>query len=231
MEKEIKHPFLFIILAILAVVLGAIGAGRMLDEKINVFTAEERVIIRQSDSVMYVCELGKDDVVLRTPSVDMTEMELKSVPLKTLIKKMMWTVQDPSQDGVGIAAPQVGVNKRVICVQRLDKDGEPFECYLNIHIDRLYGEQVSGYEGCLSVPPYRGLVSRYDSVAVSYLRPGKKKVVHENIGGYTARIFQHEIDHLDAVLYVDRADTVFVNEAWAEERTGYDYAKPEWWPR
>ena len=197
----------------------------------NAFCPEERVIIEKSDSLMYVCELGKDDQVLRTVSVDLTPRELKSEQLETLISKMMFTVQDPSQGGVGIAAPQVGIDKRIICVQRLDKEDEPFECYLNIHIDKLYGELLSGYEGCLSVPPYRGHVSRYDSVAVSYLRPGAREVVREKIGGYTARIFQHETDHLEGTLYTDRADTVFVSEAWAKEREGYDYAKPEWWPR
>ncbi len=206
-------------------ILGGCGANN------NAFSHEERIIIEQSDSVMYVCELGKDDQALRTVSVDLSNRELKSEELETLISKMMFTVQDPSQGGVGIAAPQVGVNKRVICVQRLDKEEEPFECYLNIHIDKLYGDLISGYEGCLSVPPYRGLVSRYDSVAVSYLRPGMKKVMHEKIGGYTARIFQHEIDHLDAVLYIDRADTVFVSEAWAKEREEFTYSRPEWWPR
>ena len=148
--NEIKHPFLLMTLVTIALILAFWGSYRMLYEKSNVFSRLERAIIRQSDSLMYVCELGKDDVVLRTPSVDLTEMELKSVPLKTLIKKMMWTVQDPSQGGVGIAAPQVGVNKRVICVQRLDKEGEPFECYLNIHIDSLWGAIVLGTEGSVA---------------------------------------------------------------------------------
>ena len=229
--NEIKHPFLLMTLVTIALILAFWGSYRMLYEKSNVFSRLERAIIRQSDSLMYVCELGKDDVVLQTPSSDLAEMELKSVLLPTLVEKMLYTVQHPAQGGVGIAAPQVGVNKRIICVQRLDKEGEPFECYLNIHLDRLYGEQVSGYEGCLSVPPYRGLVSRYDSVSVSYLRPGNNKLVHENVGGYTARIFQHEIDHLEGIMYVDRADSVFVNEAWAKEREEYTYSRPDWWPR
>lgn len=197
----------------------------------NVFTPEERVIIAKSDSLMYVCEMPEDSAVLRTPSVDLTARELKSEQLKALISKMMFTVQDPSQGGVGIAAPQVGVNKRIVCVQRLDKDGEPFECYLNIHIDSLYGEMICLPEGCLSVPPMRGYVSRHDSVAISYLKPDGREIIKETIGGYTARIFQHETDHLEGTLYTDRADTVFVSEAWAKEREGYDYAKPEWWPR
>lgn len=219
----------------IALVLAFWGTYRMLYEKSNVFSRLERAIIRQSDSLMYVCESGKDNVVLQTPSSDLSEKELKSVLLPDLVAKMLYTVQHPSQGGVGIAAPQVGVNKRIICVQRLDKEGEPFEVYLNIHIDRLWGEKVTGYEGCLSVPAMRGRVARYDSVAVSYLpygvRPRERKVVSEKIGGYTARIFQHEIDHLEGILYVDRADSVFFNESWAKEREGFDYSKPDWWPR
>ena len=229
--NEVKHPFLLMTLVTIALILAFWGSYKMLYEKSNVFSRLERAIIRQSDSLMYVCELGKDDVVLQTPSSDLTEMELKSVLLPALVEKMLYTVQHPAQGGVGIAAPQVGVNKRIICVQRLDKEGEPFEVYLNIHIDSLYGDRISGYEGCLSVPGYRGHVERYDSVAVSYLPYGGHSAVIENIGGYTARIFQHEIDHLEGIMYVDRADSVFVNEAWAAEREGFDYSKPEWWPR
>ena len=229
--NEVKHPFLLMTLITVALILAFWGSYKMLYDKSNVFSRLERAIIRQSDSLMYVCENGKDDVVLMTPSSDLTEMELKSVLLPSLVDKMLYTVQHPSQGGVGIAAPQVGVNKRIICVQRLDKEGEPFEVYLNIHIDSLYGDKVSGYEGCLSVPAMRGRVSRYDSVAVHYLSYRDRAVVSEKIGGYTARIFQHEIDHLEGILYTDRADSVFFNEAWAKEREGFDYSKPEWWPR
>ena len=229
--NEVKHPFLLTTLVTIALILAFWGSYRMLYEKSQVFSRLERAIIRQSDSLMYVCELDKDLVVLTTPSSDLPEMDLKSVLLPELVGKMLYTVQHPSQGGVGIAAPQVGVNKRIICVQRLDKTDEPFEVYLNIHIDSLYGDKISGYEGCLSVPAYRGRVSRYDSVAVHYLPYGGKDVVSEKIGGYTARIFQHEIDHLEGIMYVDRADSVFFNEAWAAERAGYDYSKPEWWPR
>jgi peptide deformylase len=141
---------------------------------------------------------------------------------------MMHTLTDPSQDGVGIAAPQVGINRRIVLVMRYDKPGQPIEPYLNIQIDSLYGTPEPGPEGCLSLPPYRGTVSRYPSVQISYLTPDGT-FVSEQVDGYSAVIFQHECDHLDGILYTDRADTVYVNEAWAAERKDFTYSRPSWW--
>ena len=78
------------------------------------------------------------------------------------------------------------------------------------------------------MPPYRGVVQRYPNVQISYLRPDGTPVT-EKVGGYSAIIFQHECDHLDGILYTDRADTVYVNEAWAVERESFTYTKPDWW--
>jgi peptide deformylase len=143
---------------------------------------------------------------------------------------MLATVRAPQHDGVGIAAPQVGVSKRIICLQRFDKDGGPFECYLNAHIDSLFGEIGKGPEGCLSVPPMRGLVPRYTSVIVSYVHPETLESRRDTVTGYTAVIFQHECDHLDGRLYTDIADTVYVSTSWEAERRAFDYTRPEWWP-
>ena len=189
------------------------------------FTSWEKRVIQEQDSVLYVTTLWQDSSILRTPSADLSSAELRSALLKTLEAKMLRTVTDPSQDGVGIAAPQVGINRRVVWVQRLDKEGEPFECYENIRIDSLFGETVLLEEGCLSVPPLRGRVPRYNGVKISYLSNGQK--VTETVEGYTARIFQHECDHLDGILYIDRADTVFTHTSWAATRSAFDYTRPE----
>ena len=182
----------------------------------NPWTPQERDIILLSDSVMYVTTLPKDSVVLRTPCIPVSPKAYKSKELKTLCAKMLKTVTDPSQDGVGIAASQVGIGRRVICVQRLDKEGEPFECYVNIRIDSLYGSVERLPEGCLSIPPKRGIVPRYTGISISYVDPDSGKTRQEKVEGYTARIFQHECDHLDGILYIDRADTVFIDTAWAQ---------------
>ena len=194
------------------------------------FTKAERQIIRESDSVMYVTVMPDDSAVLRTPCVDLTPAELKSKELKTLMAKMLATVRSPQHDGVGIAAPQVGIGKRVVCLQRFDKEGGPFECYLNIHVDSLFGDIGKGPEGCLSVPPMRGLVPRFTSAIVSYVQPETLEPKCDTVTGYTAVIFQHECDHLDGILYIDRADTVYVSPSWEAERRAYDYTRPEWWP-
>ena len=194
------------------------------------FSEAERLIIRQSDSVMYVTVWPEDSTVLRTPCTDLTPVELKSRELKMLTAKMLATLRSPKQDGVGIAAPQVGVSKRIIWLQRLDKEGGPFECYLNIRIDSLFGDIGKGPEGCLSVPPMRGLVPRYTSAIVSYIHPETLLPQKDTVTGYTAVIFQHECDHLDGILYIDRADTVYVSSSWEAERRIYDYSRPDWWP-
>lgn len=176
------------------------------------FTKAERQIIDNSGDVMYVTTMPGDSAVLRAQSKDLSAKELKSERLRKLIGKMLTTVQDPSQDGVGIAAPQVGINRRIVCVQRFDKEGEPFEAYVNVKLDSLWGEKVSGREGCLSLPGLRGYVSRYQSVLVSYIDRETLQPRKDTVHGYTAVIFQHECDHLDGILYTDRADTVFVVE-------------------
>ena len=192
------------------------------------WTAWEKTIIERSDSVMYVCVMPQDSAILRTPSRNLEPELLQSAQLKSLLDKMYRTLTDPSQDGVGIAAPQIGINRRLILVMRYDKPGEPIEPYLNIQIDSLLGEKVPGPEGCLSLPPYRGIVRRYPRVQISYVKPDGTPVT-EKVEGYSAIIFQHECDHLDGILYTDRADTVMVNENWAEERKGFSYEKPDWW--
>ncbi|MBR5019727.1 MAG: peptide deformylase [Bacteroidales bacterium] len=219
--KEINR-ILFPVLVLAAVVMAL--------TRPKPFTKEQRMIIRQSDSVMYVTVWPEDSAILRTPCADLTKAELKSKDLRTLMAKMLATVRAPQHDGVGIAAPQVGISKRIICLQRFDKDGGPFECYLNPHIDSLFGEIGKGPEGCLSIPPMRGLVPRYTNVIVSYILPETLEPKRDTVTGYTAVIFQHECDHLDGRLYIDRADTVYVSTSWEAERRAYDYTRPEWWP-
>ena len=125
--KQINR-YLFPLLILIAVFLAF--------NRPKAFTKEQRLIIRQSDSVMYVTVWPEDSAILRTPCVDFTKAELKSKDLQTLMAKMLATVRAPQHDGVGIAGPQVGIGKRIIWLQRLDKEGGPFECYLNVRMTR-----------------------------------------------------------------------------------------------
>ncbi len=176
----------------------------------GVFTEAENSLIMQSDSVMRVLLVTNqaDSLVLRKKSVELNQSELALPAFKALAEKMLRTVQAPENDGVGIAAPQVGINRRVIIVCRVDKPGEPFEVYPNAKLDSLYGPITHGPEGCLSIPGLRGNVDRYSSVIVSYNDPVTLQQRKDTVSGYSAIIFQHECDHLDGILYTDKADSL-----------------------
>jgi peptide deformylase len=197
------------------------------------FSIREKVIIEHSDSVMYVTVINDpaDSVILRTPSEDLSVKAIKSETFRTLAAKMYSTVTAPHQDGVGIAAPQVGVNKRVIWVMRYDKPGKPLELYVNPKITASSSSMIPGVEGCLSVPCYKGSVPRSGKIEISYISLETFRPVTEIVDGYTARIFQHECDHLDGILFKDRADTVYIDEAWAAERKEFEaqgyFKKPD----
>ena len=177
-------------------------------------TKQEQEVINGQGQVMRVLTVDdpEDSIFLRKKSVDFSDRDLNSPTFIILAGKMVSTVTDPSQDGVGIAGPQVGLARRIIAVQRFDKEGEPFEVYPNIRIESLSGDVVSGQEGCLSVPGERGSVPRYSTVVVSYKDPLTLKTVNDTVEGFTAVIFQHEIDHLEGILYTDRADSLWVAE-------------------
>ena len=169
---------------------------------------EESKIINGQGEVMRVLTINapEDLEVLRRPCYELSDKELRSKDFETLARKMVATVTSPEQDGVGIAGPQVGISRRVIAVQRFDKEGEPFEVYPNIRIIACRGEKVPSPEGCLSVPDCRGMVSRYRDIDICYTSLPEMKDCCETVCGFTAVIFQHECDHLDGVLYTDYLD-------------------------
>ena len=177
-------------------------------------TQQEKAVISGQGQVMRVLTVDnrEDSLFLRGESIDFSDRDLKSRAFGELAGKMVSTVTDPSQDGVGIAGPQVGLARRIIAVQRFDKEGEPFEVYPNVRIESFSGDIVSGQEGCLSVPGERGSVPRYSIVVVSYKDPMTLRTVRDTVEGFTAVIFQHETDHLDGILYTDRADSLWVDD-------------------
>lgn len=182
------------------------------------FTKQELSLIHEADSIMRVLTVDnpEDSVVLRAKSSDLSAEALRSDDFKRLAELMLATVTHPSQNGVGIAAPQVGINRRVVAVQRFDKEevlpdgseGCPFEVYPNIRIVSMSESLEPGPEGCLSVPDRRGEVMRSREIVIEYADVTRldeeDHMVRETVYGFTAVIFQHEIDHLDGVLYIDR---------------------------
>lgn len=170
------------------------------------WTAEEKALVSGSPEVMRVLVVDnpQDSVVLRRPCLDFDAEMLRSTEYQTLASKMISTVTSPEQDGVGIAGPQVGISRRIVAVQRFDKEGEPFEVYPNIRIVEFRGEKEPGPEGCLSVPGRRGEVLRYRDIDIRYTSPKTLADTLERIQDFTAVIFQHECDHLDGILYTDK---------------------------
>ena len=173
------------------------------------WSPREKTIIIRSDSLMNVTTMPGDSAFLRLKAAPLTEKMLRSEETRTLVAKMLHTVRHPSQDGVGIAAPQVGISRRIVLVQRFDLPGEPFVACLNPQIDSLFGEILPGREGCLSVPGLRGMVRRHQGAILSYVDAQTLEPRRDTILGFTAVIVQHECDHLDGVLYTDRADSLW----------------------
>ena len=175
------------------------------------FTREELSLIHSADSLMRVLVVTDptDNQTLRAKSTDLSASALLSEDYSRLCELMLATVTHPSQDGVGIAAPQVGLNRRVVAVMRFDKPGEPFEIYANIQIVRRSESTAIGGEGCLSVPDMHGEVERSEEIEIEYvdmeqLKNGQYATKREKISGFSAVIFQHEVDHLEGVLYIDK---------------------------
>jgi peptide deformylase len=146
--------------------------------------------------------------VLRKKARKVAEVD---ADVRNLINDMVEAMR--AAPGVGLAAPQVGVSSRVIVVEFGDEEDEeaPKKLYALINpeiVEASEEEKVNGIEGCLSIPRLVGEVERYQRVVVKGLnRHGKP--VKLKAEGWLARILQHEIDHLEGVLYTDRAVRVW----------------------
>lgn len=157
--------------------------------------------------------------VLRKRSRKVADFGLE---LQKLIDDMVETMRD--EPGVGLAAPQVNVPLQVIVVEYGDEndDEKPPKLYavVNPTIVKASEESVAGMEGCLSVPGFVGEVERAERVDVKgQNRHGQP--IRIKAKGWLARIFQHEIDHLNGVLFIDRTDKVWRTE---EETSQVDVA-------
>ncbi len=147
-----------------------------------------RLIVKEPDEVLH--KTAKE-VTKITPNV------------QKLMDDMAETMYDA--EGVGLAAPQVGILKRIIVIDAGDENG--LIAMINPEIVERDGEQL-GPEGCLSIPGLNGDVRRAMTVTVKGLnRDGEEFVVTGS--GLLARAFQHEIDHLNGVLFTDVADKIY----------------------
>ena len=145
---------------------------------------------------------------LREPAADYPPGKIGSADFNVLIEDMRETLH--AYSGIGLAAPQINIGSRIVVIEvenTSSRYGEveriPFDVYVNPTITTLE-EEVAGYwEGCLSVPGMMGYVERPQHIRVDFLDshgdPGSL-----DVHGFLATVFQHEFDHLDGILYVDR---------------------------
>lgn len=171
------------------------------------------------------------DPVLRGRAADVPPEKLGTPELRALVTRMIATMREAP--GVGLAAPQIGVPLRVIVLEdrdellsylspaeRQERERAPFpvRAIVNPVLRELEGDRVTFFEGCLSVRGYVGLVERAREVEVTGVDPEGAPITWR-VKGWPARILQHEVDHVNGTVYVDRVITrSFSNADEAKKR-------------
>jgi peptide deformylase len=138
------------------------------------------------------------DPVLREPAAEVAELDDE---VRELVQDMMETMYHA--EGIGLAAPQVGVSRRVIVVDLRDSDEEGPIALINPRVTESGRKTDRSPEGCLSIPGMEEVVERPETVTVEGLTPDGE-TVSMKVSGLLSRALQHEIDHLDGILFVDR---------------------------
>jgi peptide deformylase len=158
-------------------------------------------------AVLKIAQMGNP--ILRRVTDPVSKQELSSERLQRLIDDMIETMRE--YEGVGLAAPQVHVPRQILVIESREKGRYPAEsesplmALVNPVIVERSPERVRGWEGCLSVEGIRGIVPRHERVTVEALdRAGKP--VRLELAEYPAVIAQHEIDHLQGILFLDRME-------------------------
>ncbi len=152
------------------------------------------------------------DDILTKKCREVTEMKPR---IKELIGDMLETMYHA--EGVGLAAPQVGVLKQIVVIDASEEGDQPI-ILINPQILELSGEQT-GREGCLSVPNKAGIVTRANYVKVKALNEEMEEIIVEG-EGLLARALQHEIDHLSGVLYVSKVEGDLIDASLLQEEAG-----------
>lgn len=141
----------------------------------------------------------------KTVPFDLSKEDKKK--LRDLIKEMRKTMHQAN--GIGLSANQVGVNKQLFVAQIPTEDGkQKFYAILNPKITKRSAEKSIAEEGCLSIPGVQGTVERPEKITIEGYTIGGKKI-KINAWGILARVFQHEIDHLNGELFIDKAKEVY----------------------
>ncbi len=145
--------------------------------------------------------------LLRRKIKNLPFSQLKTRKFKKIFQQMVRAMR--RMNGVGLAANQVGLNHRVVVLEcrsnpRYPRANDfPLEIWINPKIIKYSKEKEEGWEGCLSIPGYRGLVPRAKWVTFEALTPEGEKV-RQTVKGFHARVIQHEVDHVNGFFYMDR---------------------------
>ena len=142
-------------------------------------------------------------------------IKCEKVDIKNINQEILEEIDDLKEtlnftNGFGIAAPQVGINKRIVIIQ-VNKEKctynnceeVPTTVMINPIWKKLSEETEVEFEGCLSVPSIRGKVERYTNIEVTYYNEKGEKIVKQ-VKGFTARDIQHECDHLDGIVFLEK---------------------------
>ena len=156
--------------------------------------------------VLEIAQLGAP--VIREQAVEIADIH--DPQLQALIDDLFATVAD--ENGMGIAAPQVSVSKRIIILSPKPNSRYPYaptmEPTVMINPEMLWAssEMEKDWEGCLTVPGIRGIVPRHQAIRIRY-QTRQGVMVETAYEGFLARVFQHEVDHLDGVVFLDRVES------------------------
>jgi peptide deformylase len=152
--------------------------------------------------ILKVARIGHP--AIRRGARPLTSDELRSDALQRLVDDMIVTMKE--YDGVGLAAPQVHLDLRIAVIEVPEGHGReavPLTVLLNPVLERVGEETVDGWEGCLSIPDLRGITPRAKRVRVQALDRDLAPLAIDT-EGFFARVLQHECDHLDGRVYLDR---------------------------
>lgn len=153
-----------------------------------------------------IAQLGAP--MIRKQAMEVTDIH--NLKLQTFIDDLLVTVED--EGGMGIAAPQVSVSQRIIILSPKPNARYPYAPHMeptamiNPEITWASTEKEKDWEGCLTVPGIRGLVPRHGAIRVRY-HTRKNVLIETEYEGFLARVFQHEVDHLDGIVFLDRVES------------------------
>lgn len=153
---------------------------------------------------MRICKLGEE--VLRTKCEEVKPEEIND-EMRALFNEMFETMI--SANGCGLAAPQIGISKRFFVIIA---DDDVRRVFINPVITKTSSELSDYEEGCLSLPGFSESIRRPAKISISALNEFGKRFVIEDAEGLLGRCIQHENDHLDGILYIDRGDESVKNE-------------------